>query len=146
MPYGLPAAAAAMITEAYKENRKAAGGILLSLALTSFLTGITEPIEFAFMFLAFPLYVLHSRHKRSGGSVARKEARQIPVGNNFHALFYNLIIPELEPNQSVKHVMKAQRQKQSVCKAVAEQTGVAGAYNPPSKSFNGVLYRRPQEA
>lgn len=60
MMFGLPAAAAAMIVEAYKENKKAASGILLSLALTSFLTGITEPIEFAFMFLAFPLYVLHA--------------------------------------------------------------------------------------
>ena len=60
MMFGLPAAALAMIVTAYKENRKATAGILLSAALTSFLTGITEPIEFAFMFLAFPLYVLHA--------------------------------------------------------------------------------------
>lgn len=60
MMFGLPAAALAMVLEAYKENRKATAGILLSAALTSFLTGITEPIEFAFMFLAFPLYVLHA--------------------------------------------------------------------------------------
>ncbi|MCR5505350.1 MAG: N-acetylglucosamine-specific PTS transporter subunit IIBC [Elusimicrobiaceae bacterium] len=60
MMFGLPAAAFAMVLESYKENRKATAGILLSAALTSFLTGITEPIEFAFMFLAFPLYVLHA--------------------------------------------------------------------------------------
>lgn len=60
MMFGLPAAALAMIFSAHKENRKATLGILLSAALTSFLTGITEPIEFAFMFLAFPLYVLHA--------------------------------------------------------------------------------------
>ena len=60
MMFGLPSAALAMIVTAYKENRKAIAGILLSAALTSFLTGITEPIEFAFMFLAFPLYILHA--------------------------------------------------------------------------------------
>lgn len=56
----LPAAALAMYTTSRSANRKAVAGILLSVALTAFLTGITEPIEFAFMFLAPVLYVAHS--------------------------------------------------------------------------------------
>lgn len=58
MMFGLPAAAYAMYTLADKENKKAAGGLLFSIALTAFLTGITEPIEFTFLFLAAPLYYL----------------------------------------------------------------------------------------
>jgi PTS system N-acetylglucosamine-specific IIC component len=60
MMFGLPAAALAMYTTARSENRKVVGGILLSAALTSIITGITEPIEFAFMFVAPVLYVLHA--------------------------------------------------------------------------------------
>jgi len=56
MMFGLPAAAYAMYTLADDENKKAAGGILFSIALTAFLTGITEPIEFTFLFLAPVLY------------------------------------------------------------------------------------------
>jgi len=60
MMFALPAACLAMYTATPKENRKMAGGILLSMAFTSFLTGITEPIEFAFMFVAPMLYLFHS--------------------------------------------------------------------------------------
>ncbi|RJS58924.1 N-acetylglucosamine-specific PTS transporter subunit IIBC [Bacillus sp. PK3_68] len=60
MMFGLPAAAAAMIAAAKKEKRKAVAGMLGGLALTSFLTGITEPIEFLFMFLSPLLYVVHA--------------------------------------------------------------------------------------
>lgn len=60
MMFGIPAAALAMFTAAKKENKKMVGGLLLSVAFTSFLTGITEPFEFMFVFLAFPLYVLHA--------------------------------------------------------------------------------------
>lgn len=60
MMFGLPAACLAMIKTADTKRKKATAGILLSMALTSFLTGITEPIEFSFMFLAFPLYVVHA--------------------------------------------------------------------------------------
>ncbi|MCP4956646.1 MAG: PTS transporter subunit EIIC [Photobacterium aquimaris] len=56
MMFGLPAAAYAMYTVADKENKKAVGGLLFSVALTAFLTGITEPIEFTFLFLSAPLY------------------------------------------------------------------------------------------
>lgn len=59
MMFGLPAAALAMYNEARVENKKIAGGILFSAALTSFLTGITEPLEFSFLFVAPILYGLH---------------------------------------------------------------------------------------
>lgn len=59
MMFGLPAAAYAMYHEAKPENKKLVGGILFSAALTSFLTGITEPIEFAFLFVAPVLYGIH---------------------------------------------------------------------------------------
>ncbi|MEW5321901.1 N-acetylglucosamine-specific PTS transporter subunit IIBC [Geobacillus thermoleovorans] len=60
MMFGLPAAALAMIAAAKKERRKAITGALFGVALTSFLTGITEPIEFLFMFLSPLLYVVHA--------------------------------------------------------------------------------------
>jgi len=58
--FGLPAAAIAIYHTAKPENKAKVGGIMMSAALTSFLTGITEPIEFAFMFLAPLLYVFHA--------------------------------------------------------------------------------------
>jgi len=60
MMFGLPAACLAMYHTARPERRKAVAGLLVSMALTSFLTGITEPIEFSFMFLAPLLYALHA--------------------------------------------------------------------------------------
>ncbi len=58
--FGLPAAAIAIWHTARPENRRVVGGIMLSAALTSFLTGITEPIEFAFLFVAPGLYFIHA--------------------------------------------------------------------------------------
>ncbi|MGW2518130.1 PTS transporter subunit EIIC [Streptomyces sp. NPDC001617] len=60
MMFALPAAALAITHTARPERRKAVGGMMVSLALTSFVTGITEPIEFAFMFIAPVLYVIHA--------------------------------------------------------------------------------------
>jgi N-acetylglucosamine PTS system EIICBA or EIICB component len=60
MMFGLPAACLAMYHTARPERRKAVAGLLVSMALTSFLTGITEPIEFSFMFLAPLLYGVHA--------------------------------------------------------------------------------------
>ncbi len=60
MMFGLPAACLAMYHTAKIERRAATGGLLLSMALTSFLTGVTEPIEFTFMFLAPMLYAVHA--------------------------------------------------------------------------------------
>lgn len=58
--FGLPAAAIAMGRAAKPENRVKVMGIMASAALTSFLTGITEPVEFAFLFISPALYVIHS--------------------------------------------------------------------------------------
>jgi PTS system glucose-specific IIC component len=58
--FGLPAAALAMWRAALPEQRKKVGGIMVSAALTAFLTGITEPIEFAFLFVAPVLYAVHA--------------------------------------------------------------------------------------
>ena len=60
MMFGLPAAALAMYLTAYKENRARVGGVLLSVGLTAFLTGVTEPLEFLFVFLAPALYAVHA--------------------------------------------------------------------------------------
>ncbi|MFJ6723300.1 PTS transporter subunit EIIC [Streptomyces sp. NPDC091281] len=60
MMFALPAAALAITHTARPERRKAVGGMMISLALTSFVTGITEPIEFAFMFIAPVLFVIHA--------------------------------------------------------------------------------------
>ena len=59
MMFGLPAAALAMYQTAKPENRKVVGGLLFSAALTAFMTGITEPIEFTFLFVAPILYGVH---------------------------------------------------------------------------------------
>ena len=59
MMFGLPAACLAMYHAAPKHRRSEIGGMLVSMALTSFLTGVTEPIEFTFMFLAPALYAAH---------------------------------------------------------------------------------------
>lgn len=59
MMFGLPGAALAMYQCAKPEKKKVAGGLLLSAALTAFLTGITEPLEFTFIFVALPMYAVH---------------------------------------------------------------------------------------
>ena len=58
MMFGVPAAAAAMIATA--KNKKAAAGLLVSTAICAFVCGVTEPFEFSFMFVAFPLYVVYA--------------------------------------------------------------------------------------
>jgi len=58
--FGLPAAAFAMYRAAKPENRKGVAGMFASVGFTAFLTGVTEPIEFAFAFVAFPLFVVHA--------------------------------------------------------------------------------------
>ncbi len=68
--FGLPAAAIAMWHAARPERRVAVGGMMLSAALTSFLTGITEPIEFSFLFVAPVLYLLHALLAASAQFVA----------------------------------------------------------------------------
>ncbi|WP_435613415.1 PTS transporter subunit EIIC [Streptomyces sp. bgisy159] len=81
MMFALPAAALAIWREARPEHRKAVGGIMLSAGLTSFLTGITEPIEFAFLFVAWPLYLVHA--VLTGTSLALVNALGIHHGFTF---------------------------------------------------------------
>jgi PTS system N-acetylglucosamine-specific IIC component len=83
MMFALPAAAFAIWHEAKPQYKKAVGGIMLSAALTSFLTGITEPLEFAFMFVAWPLYVIHAL--LTGTSLALVNALGIKDGFGFSA-------------------------------------------------------------
>jgi len=83
MMFGLPAAAIAIWRSALPQNRKVIGGIMLSAALTSFVTGITEPIEFAFLFVAPRLYVIHAL--LTGLSLAIMEALGVKDGFSFSA-------------------------------------------------------------
>lgn len=70
MMFGLPAACLAMIVTAKTKRRKIVSGLLLGAALTSFVTGVTEPIEFSFMFLSPLLYVVHALLTASSLAVA----------------------------------------------------------------------------
>lgn len=88
--FGLPAAALAMIHVANKKQRKVAVGILSAAALTAFLTGVTEPLEFAFMFVAFPLYVIHA--VLTGLSLAIAYALDIHLGFSFSAGLIDLLL------------------------------------------------------
>ncbi|KOF56472.1 MULTISPECIES: N-acetylglucosamine-specific PTS transporter subunit IIBC [Clostridium] len=83
MMFALPAACLAMITVAKKENRKKVSGMLLGIAFTAFLTGITEPIEFTFMFLSPVLYFVHA--VLTGTSMAVTAALGIKSGFTFSA-------------------------------------------------------------
>ncbi len=90
MMFGLPAAALAMIAAAKPERRKTVSGMFIGLALTSFLTGITEPIEFAFMFIAPVLYAFHAI--LTGLSMGIVNALGIKDGFTFSAGFMDYIL------------------------------------------------------
>jgi PTS system N-acetylglucosamine-specific IIC component len=90
MMFGLPAACLAMYNAARKEQKKAVGGLLLSMGLTSFLTGITEPIEFTFMFLAPALYALHA--VLTGVSMALMDFLQVRHGFGFSAGLFDFVL------------------------------------------------------
>ena len=90
MMFGLPAAVLAMYRTARPENRPKIAGALASMALTSFLTGITEPIEFSFMFLAPQLYVLHAL--LTGLSMFVCHAAGILIGFGFSAGFIDFVL------------------------------------------------------
>lgn len=83
MMFALPAAAIAIWREARPSQRKVVGGIMLSAALTAFLTGVTEPLEFSFMFVAWPLYVIHA--VLTGTSMMVVNALDIHHGFGFSA-------------------------------------------------------------
>jgi PTS system N-acetylglucosamine-specific IIC component len=90
MMFALPAAALAIWHEAKPAHKKAVGGIMLSAALTSFLTGVTEPLEFAFMFVAWPLYVIHA--VLTGTSLALVNALDIKDGFGFSAGLFDYLL------------------------------------------------------
>lgn len=83
MMFGLPAVALAIYFSAKKQNRAAVGGMLMSVGVTSFLTGITEPLEFMFMFLAPVLYGIHA--VLTGVALAVTETLGIKHGFGFSA-------------------------------------------------------------
>ena len=88
--FGLPGAALAMMHVARPEQRRIAAGIFGAAGLTAFLTGITEPLEFAFMFVAFPLYVLHAI--LTGLSLAVAYVLDIHLGFSFSAGLVDLVL------------------------------------------------------
>jgi PTS system N-acetylglucosamine-specific IIC component len=90
MMFGLPAACLAMYRSARPENRRLVGGVLLSMALTSFLTGVTEPIEFAFMFLAPALYVVHAL--LTGLALVVMNLLHVKLGFGFSAGLFDYVI------------------------------------------------------
>jgi PTS system N-acetylglucosamine-specific IIC component len=90
MMFGLPAACLAMYHTARPEKKKAVGGMLTSLALTSFLTGVTEPIEFSFMFLAPLLYAVHA--VLTGVAMAVMNALDIKLGFTFSAGLFDYVL------------------------------------------------------
>ena len=90
MMFALPAAAFAIWHEAKPQHKKAVGGIMIGAAFTSFLTGITEPLEFAFMFVAWPLYVVHAL--LTGSSLALVNALDIRHGFGFSAGLFDYVL------------------------------------------------------
>jgi len=90
MMFGLPGACLAMYHTALPERRRAVAGLLLSIALTSFLTGVTEPIEFTFMFLAPLLYVVHSL--LTGVAFVIMDALHVRLGFGFSAGVFDYVL------------------------------------------------------
>jgi N-acetylglucosamine PTS system EIICBA or EIICB component len=90
MMFGLPGACLAMYRTARPERRAAVGGLFVSLALTSFLTGVTEPVEFTFMFLAPLLYALHA--VATGISMVVMNLLSIRLGFSFSAGLFDYLL------------------------------------------------------
>ena len=90
MMFGLPAACLAIYHAAPLGRRQAIGGMLFSMALTSFLTGVTEPIEFSFMFLAPVLYGIHA--VLTGAAMALMDALNVRLGFGFSAGLFDYVL------------------------------------------------------
>jgi PTS system N-acetylglucosamine-specific IIC component len=90
MMFGLPAACLAMYHAARPERRRAVGGLLASIALTSLLTGVTEPIEFTFMFLAPTLYAVHAL--LTGVAFVIMNALHVRLGFGFSAGLFDYVL------------------------------------------------------
>ena len=96
MMFGLPAAALAMYHTAKPEKKKAAGALLAAAALSSFFTGVTEPLEFAFMFLAPAAYILHA--VLTGVSCTIVAALPTRAGFNFSAGLVDYVLSFKAPH------------------------------------------------
>ncbi len=90
MMFGLPGACLAMYHTARPERRAGVAGLLLSLGLTSFLTGVTEPVEFTFMFLAPVLYALHA--VATGLAMVLMNLLGIRLGFSFSAGLFDYVL------------------------------------------------------
>jgi len=90
MMFGLPGACLAMYHTARPERRAGVAGLLLSLGLTSFLTGVTEPVEFTFMFLAPVLYALHA--VATGLSMVVMDLFHVRLGFSFSAGLFDYVL------------------------------------------------------
>ncbi|MGH8169665.1 MAG: N-acetylglucosamine-specific PTS transporter subunit IIBC, partial [Steroidobacteraceae bacterium] len=90
MMFGLPAACLAMYHTALPERRQVVAGLLASIALTSFLTGVTEPVEFSFMFLAPALYVVHAL--LTGAAFVLMKALDVHLGFTFSAGLFDYVL------------------------------------------------------
>ncbi len=90
MIFGLPGAALAMYKTAKAEKRQVAGGLLLSAALTAMLTGITEPLEFTFIFVAPFLYAIHS--VLAGAAYMLMHILNVGVGMTFSGGIIDLVL------------------------------------------------------
>ncbi|MBD7915611.1 PTS transporter subunit EIIC [Clostridium sp. Sa3CUN1] len=98
MMFGLPAAALAMYHEAKEEKKKLLAGVFLSAALTSFLTGITEPIEFLFLFIAPILFVIHCIF--AGISFMIMEILNVKIGLTFSGGLIDFVLFGVIPNRT----------------------------------------------
>lgn len=98
MMFGLPAAALAMYHEARKDKKKYIAGIMMSAALTSFLTGITEPIEFTFLFVAPLLFALHAVF--AGLSFMTMHILNIKIGMTFSGGVIDYLLFGVLPNRT----------------------------------------------
>ena len=90
MMFGLPAMAYAIYLNTPKSSRKRVGAILFGVAFTSFLTGITEPLEFLFLFVAPLLFVVHAL--LTGLALAAAQMLDIHAGFGFSAGFIDYVI------------------------------------------------------
>ena len=95
MMFGLPGAALAMYVTAKTSRRKVAAGVLFSSAVAAFFVGVTEPLEFAFMFLAPGLYVVHALF--TGISMAVSALLPVRMGFGFSGGFIDLVLGWVNP-------------------------------------------------
>ncbi|WP_025690602.1 glucose-specific PTS transporter subunit IIBC [Paenibacillus zanthoxyli] len=98
MMFGLPAAALAIYHESRPENRKVVGSLMVSAALTSFLTGITEPLEFSFLFVAPLLFAVHAVF--AGLSFMTMQILGVKIGMTFSGGFIDYTLFGIIPNRT----------------------------------------------